>query len=109
MGQAEQFKSGDPLRHTTPKNMALAGHFSGLLIQALREIGKENIIPERIEHLKRIIPPKPRGSGVSHRLKPILQNLLEIRKTLRFGVYWLPWRCYIKLYCFQILYTSMFS
>lgn len=44
------------LRHTTPKNMALAGHFSGLLIQALREIGKENITIERIEHLKRIIP-----------------------------------------------------
>lgn len=44
------------LRHTTPKNMALVGHFSGLLIQALREIGKENITTERIEHLKRIIP-----------------------------------------------------
>lgn len=44
------------LRHTTPKNMALAGHFCGLLIQALREIGKENITTERIEHLKRIIP-----------------------------------------------------
>lgn len=44
------------LRHTTTKNMALAGHFSGLLIQALREVGKENITPERIEHLKRIIP-----------------------------------------------------
>lgn len=44
------------LRHTTPKNMALAGHFSGLLIQALREIGKENITVERLEHLKRIIP-----------------------------------------------------
>jgi Family of unknown function (DUF6088) len=44
------------LRHTTPKNMALAGHFTGLLIQALRELGKENITTERIEHLKRIIP-----------------------------------------------------
>jgi hypothetical protein len=44
------------LRHTTPKNMALADHYSGLLIQALREIGKENLTIERIEHLKRIIP-----------------------------------------------------
>lgn len=44
------------LRHTTPKNMALAGQFSGLLIQALREIGKENMTAERIEHLKRSIP-----------------------------------------------------
>ncbi len=47
---------GFQLRHTTPKNMALAGQLSGLLIQALREIGKENMTTERIEHLKRIIP-----------------------------------------------------
>lgn len=44
------------LRRTTPKNMATAGRFSGLLIQALRELGKENITMERLEHLKRTIP-----------------------------------------------------
>lgn len=44
------------LRRTTPKNMAMAGRLSGLLVQAFREIGKENVTAERIEHLKRILP-----------------------------------------------------
>ncbi len=44
------------LRRTTPKNMAMAGRLSGLLVQALRELGKEHITPERLEHLKRILP-----------------------------------------------------
>jgi len=44
------------LRRTTPKNMAMAGRLSGLLIQALRELGKENVTTERVEHLKRILP-----------------------------------------------------
>lgn len=44
------------LRRTTPKNMAMAGRLSGLLVQALRELGKDNITAERIEHLTRVIP-----------------------------------------------------
>lgn len=44
------------LRRTTPKNMAMAGRLSGLLVQALRELGKENVTSERLEHLKRILP-----------------------------------------------------
>ena len=49
------------LRRTTPRNMAAAGRLSGLLIQALRHLGKEHITPERIEHLKRTLPIKERG------------------------------------------------
>ena len=41
------------LRRTTPRNMAAAGRLSGLLMQALRHLGKEHIIPARMEHLKR--------------------------------------------------------
>ena len=48
------------LRRTTAKNMAAAGRLSGLLIQALREIGKENVTPERRVHLKRTLPAKER-------------------------------------------------
>jgi hypothetical protein len=44
------------LRRTTPKNMEAAGRLSGLLIQALRELGQEHVTPERREHLKRTIP-----------------------------------------------------
>lgn len=44
------------LRRTTPKNMETAGRLSGLLIQALRELGEPHITPERRQHLKRTIP-----------------------------------------------------
>jgi len=48
------------LRRTTAKNMAAAGRLSGLLIQALREIGKDNITPQRRAHLKRRLPAEKR-------------------------------------------------
>lgn len=38
------------LRRTTPKNMAMAGRFSGLLVQAFRELGKVHTTLERIGH-----------------------------------------------------------
>ena len=44
------------LRRTTPRNMAAAGRLSGLLIQALREVGQPHMTPERIVHLKRTLP-----------------------------------------------------
>jgi hypothetical protein len=44
------------LRQTTPRNMEAAGRLSGLLMQALRELGKEHITQERREHLKRTLP-----------------------------------------------------
>ena len=44
------------LRRTTARNMAAAGRLSGLLIQALRELGKEHVTPERCAHLKRTLP-----------------------------------------------------
>lgn len=44
------------LRQTTARNMAAAGRLSGLLIQAFRELGKDHITPERIAHLKMILP-----------------------------------------------------
>src|SRR5271166_2642605 len=44
------------LRPTTPRNMEAADRLSGLLIQALRELGEEHITPARIAHLRRILP-----------------------------------------------------
>jgi hypothetical protein len=44
------------LRRTTPRNMAAAGRLSGLLLQALRELGKEHVTAARIKHLKRTLP-----------------------------------------------------
>src|SRR5215471_15672574 len=48
------------LRRTTARNMAAAGRLSGLLIQALRELGQEHVTPERREHLKRTLPAEKR-------------------------------------------------
>lgn len=48
------------LRRTTPKNMAMAGRLSGLLVQAFREIGKDNMTTERIAYLRRALPAEKR-------------------------------------------------
>lgn len=59
------------LRRTTPKNMEAAGRLSGLLIQALRELGQEHVTPERRSHLKRTLPAdKRRGLLKDLRLAP---------------------------------------
>lgn len=48
------------LRRTTARNMATAGRLSGLLIQAMRELGQEHVTPEHLEHLKRTLPAEKR-------------------------------------------------
>ena len=59
------------LRRTTARNMAAAGRLSGLLIQALRELGKEHVTPERLAHLKRTLPAQKRQELISDiRLAP---------------------------------------
>ena len=59
------------LRRTTARNMAAAGRLSGLLIQALRELGKEHVTPERLAHLKRTLPAQERRELITDiRLAP---------------------------------------
>jgi hypothetical protein len=48
------------LRRTTAKNMETAGRLSGLLIQALRELGKEHVTAARRKQLKRTLPANKR-------------------------------------------------
>lgn len=62
------------LRRTTPRNMVMAGRLSGLLVQALRALGKDNITQERIEYLKRTIP---------------LDARKELLKDIRFAPEWM--------------------
>lgn len=49
------------LRHTIPRNMAAAGRLSGLLIQALRNLGQGHVTRGRIDHLRRTLPAKERA------------------------------------------------
>lgn len=60
------------LRRTTARNMAAAGRLSGLLIQALRELGKEHVTPERRAYLKRTLPADKRRELIRDlRLAPV--------------------------------------
>lgn len=44
------------LRRTTTRNMAASARLSGLLVQALRALGKGRVMSSHLEHLKRTIP-----------------------------------------------------
>ncbi len=48
------------LKRTTPRNMAAAGRASGLVIQALRHVGKANVSLDRIAHLHDLLTEKDR-------------------------------------------------
>ena len=48
------------LRRTTPRNMATAGRLSGLLIQALRNLGQPNVTSDVVQHLRRTLPASER-------------------------------------------------
>jgi hypothetical protein len=71
------------LRRTTPRNMATAGRLSGLLIQALRELGKDHVTVERVEHLKRTLSAGQRRELLSDLklapawMHPIFRELAE--------------------------------
>jgi hypothetical protein len=71
------------LRRTTPRNMAAAGKLSGLVIQALRALGREHVTPERVEHLRRTIPAEKRRELLKDLalapawMRPSLQRIAE--------------------------------
>lgn len=44
------------LKHTSPRNMAAAGRFSGLLIQAFRSLGPKHIDKWKLGRLKKTVP-----------------------------------------------------
>jgi hypothetical protein len=75
------------LRRTTPKNMEAAGRLSGLLIQALRELGEEHVTPERRDHLKRTLPADKRRELLKDLrlapawMHPIFRELAEEEKA----------------------------
>ncbi len=71
------------LRQTTPRNMAAAGRLSGLVIQALRELGKEHVSAARVDHLKRLLPLEKRKELLKDLplapvwMQPIIRTLAE--------------------------------
>ena len=72
------------LRRTTPRNMAAAGRLSGLIIQALRELGEAHVTAARIAHLKETLPADKRRELLKDLklapawMHPILRELAEV-------------------------------
>ncbi len=48
------------LRRASPRMMAAAGRTTGLVIAGLRYVGKANITPERVAHLRKLLSPADR-------------------------------------------------
>lgn len=48
------------LRRASPRMMAAAGRTTGLVIAALRFVGKANVFPERVAHLRRLLSTEDR-------------------------------------------------
>jgi hypothetical protein len=48
------------LRRASPRMMAAAGRMTGLVIAGLRYVGKANITPERVVHLRTLLSPEDR-------------------------------------------------
>lgn len=62
-GPAREIKLGRmtiSLRRTTPRNMASAGRSGGLVIQALRWLGREKVDAAVIKRLRTALPPEER-------------------------------------------------
>ncbi|MCZ7645922.1 MAG: DUF6088 family protein [Planctomycetota bacterium] len=61
------------LKHTSPRNMATAGRISGLVIQALRHLGRDNIDDQVVKTLRRKLSAEDKG---------------QLLKDLRFAPAW---------------------
>ena len=48
------------LRRASPRMMAAAGRMTGLVIAGLRYVGKANVTPERVAHLRKLLSPGER-------------------------------------------------
>ena len=54
-------KSSIRFKRTTPKNLATKGEISGLTVQSLREIGKNNLISSELERINDLLQKEDRG------------------------------------------------
>lgn len=71
------------LQRTTPRQMAAAGRFSGLLIQSFKSIGEKHIAPSHIQKLQVSIPAAERAKVMKDMalapawMRPFLRQVAE--------------------------------
>lgn len=58
------------LKHAAPKNFAFENSFAQLVSIALKEIGKDNITPEQLSVLSKVLHEQPRISDMDLKLMP---------------------------------------
>lgn len=87
-GKTRNLKIGSTeirLRHAEPRTLATAGRLSGLVIQALRYLGKDAITAQQIEQLRDRIPQEERTKLLKDLrfapawMHPILRSIVEER------------------------------
>lgn len=90
-GSARKIKIGKRsilFKKASPKNVASVGEISGLVIQALKEIGKEKVLDKEIKHIQELLK-KEKATRLEHdiRLAPawIREIMLPVLKQLDNG------------------------
>lgn len=75
------------LKRTTPRNMATAGKISGLVTQALRYLGKDNVDGQVIAQLDRVLDEKAKSQLMKdiHHAPAWIADILFFEKNLIFG------------------------
>lgn len=68
-------------KKTTPKNVATVGEVSGLAIQALRTIGKENVTKEEIKKIQQLLK-KEKRTKLEHDIRHAPAWIREIMKPI---------------------------
>jgi len=66
-------------KRTTPKNLAVKGEITSLVIQALKEIGKNNITEEQLNRIKNHLKREKKGN-IEHDIKLAPAWIAEIMK-----------------------------
>ncbi|MBK8489222.1 MAG: hypothetical protein IPL48_15720 [Bacteroidetes bacterium] len=83
-GAARKIKIGKntiTFKKATPKNVATVGEISGLAIQALRTIGKENVTEDEIERIQYLLK-KEKPTRLEHDIRLAPAWIREIMKPI---------------------------
>ena len=83
-GAARKIKIGKRIitfRKATPKNVATVGEISGLAIQALKEIGKDNVLDKEKKHIQKLLK-QEKSTRLEHDIRLAPAWIKEIMKPV---------------------------
>ncbi len=83
-GAARKIKIGKQtitFKKATPKNVASVGEISGLAIQALKNIGKDNVLDQEIKHIQELLK-KEKPTRLEHDIRLAPSWIREIMKPI---------------------------